>query len=60
MIQRMLRLSLCAWLVAVLLPGVAEAKSFRGETSQKRVASVVVGVDGRGHPRPDQLQRAVF
>ena len=36
-----------ATLVAVLaLGGVAEAKSFRGRTSQKRMASVVVGKGG--------------
>ena len=29
------------------LSGVAEAKSFRGKTSQKRFASMVVGSDGR-------------
>jgi hypothetical protein len=36
-----------ATLAALLaLTGVAEAKSFRGQTSQKRFASVVVGKDG--------------
>ena len=36
-----------ATLVAVLaFSGVAEAKSFRGQTSQKRMASMVVGKDG--------------
>jgi hypothetical protein len=36
-----------ATLVAVLaFSGVAEAKSFRGRTSQKRMASMVVGQDG--------------
>jgi hypothetical protein len=36
-----------ATLVAVLaFGGVAEAKSFRGKTSQKRMASMVVGQDG--------------
>lgn len=35
--------SLCAWLVLV---GTADAKAFRGETSQKRFATVVTGGDG--------------
>ena len=36
-----------ATLVAVLaFSGVAEAKGFRGQTSQKRLASMVVGKDG--------------
>ena len=36
-----------ATLVTVLaFSGVAEAKSFRGQTSQKRMASMVVGKDG--------------
>jgi hypothetical protein len=36
-----------ATLVAVLaFSGVAEAKGFRGQTSQKRMASMVVGADG--------------
>jgi hypothetical protein len=38
-------LATAAALLAVA-PSAAEAKSFRGETSQKRFASVVVGADG--------------
>ncbi len=43
MAQRIVLASLCAWLVLV---GTAEAKSFRGETSQGRLATVVTGADG--------------
>ena len=32
---------------AARLPSAAKAKSFRGKTSQKRFASVVVGADGQ-------------
>ena len=45
--------------VLLALAPAAEAKSFRGETSQKRFASVVVGGDGLRHADPDQLQRAL-
>jgi hypothetical protein len=43
MIQRMLGVSLCAWLALV---GTADATAYRGKTSQGRPASVLTGADG--------------
>ena len=44
--KRSVRLALAPLVVLLALPAAAEAKSFRGETSQNRLASVVVGEDG--------------
>ena len=41
-----MRIVLTALVLALVIAPAAEAKSFRGETSQKRMASVVVGADG--------------
>jgi len=41
-----MRIVLATLAVLLALASTAEAKSFRGETSQKRFASVVVGDDG--------------
>ena len=43
MAQRIVVASLCAWLVLV---GTADARSFRGQTSQDRLATVVTDADG--------------
>jgi hypothetical protein len=42
----MLRALAAAALTAALIPATAEAKTFRGKTSQGRHASVVTGADG--------------
>src|SRR6478735_10770760 len=41
-----MRIVLTALVLALGIAPAAEAKSFRGETTQKRMASVVVGADG--------------
>jgi hypothetical protein len=41
-----MRIVLATLVLLLAWTGTAEAKSFRGKTSQKRFASVVVGVDG--------------
>ena len=44
--KRDMRIVLATLAVLLAMTGVAEAKSFRGQTSQKRIASMVVGKDG--------------
>src|SRR3954447_1735003 len=44
--KRGMRIVLATVTVLLVLTGVADAKSFRGETSQKRFVSMVVGDDG--------------
>ena len=44
--KRRMRIVVATLVALLAFTGVAEAKSFRGKTSQKRFASVVVGEDG--------------